>query len=53
MLAAAWFVLLVLNVLRHRDKNAIVIGTAVAAFLVIGAISRRQETKASRNRHLK
>jgi predicted lysophospholipase L1 biosynthesis ABC-type transport system permease subunit len=53
MLAAAWFVLLVLNVLRHRDKNTIVIGTAVAAFLVIGAMSRRQETKASRNRHLK
>jgi hypothetical protein len=46
ILAAAWFVLLVLNILRHRDRNTLVIGIAVGAFLAIGAAYRRKEAKA-------
>lgn len=47
ILAAAWFVLLVLNISgHHRDKNTLVIGIAVAAFLGIGAAYRRKEAKA-------
>lgn len=38
ILAAAWAVLLVLNILRHREKNAIVIGIAVLAFAVTGIV---------------
>jgi hypothetical protein len=53
VLAAAWSVLLVLNFFRHRDRNMVVIGAAVAAFLVAGTLYRRQEAKAARNRKLK
>jgi hypothetical protein len=53
ILAAAWFVLLVLNILRHRDRNTLVIGIAVAAFLVIGTLYRRREAKALENRRLR
>ncbi|MGB0122199.1 MAG: hypothetical protein WA419_07265 [Silvibacterium sp.] len=53
ILAAAWFVLLVLNILRHRDKNTLVIGIAVAAFLVVGAVYRRRETKLAGKQKLK
>jgi CHASE2 domain-containing sensor protein len=48
VIAAAWLFLLVLNVLRHPDKNTIVIGIAVAAFLLIGALYRRREAKAKK-----
>jgi archaellum biogenesis protein FlaJ (TadC family) len=44
-LAAAWSVLLVLNMLRHRTANTVVIGVAVAAFVVVGAIYRWRESK--------
>jgi hypothetical protein len=50
VLAAAWFVLLVLNMMRHRDRNTLVMGIAVAAFLAIGAAYRSNE---SRSRKLK
>lgn len=53
VLAAAWAVLLVLNVLRHRDLNTLVMGIAVAAFVAIGIVYRTRETKAIRNRKLK
>lgn len=53
VLAAAWFVLLVLNFFRRRDLNMVVIGVVVAGFIVTGVIHRRQETKAARNRKLK
>jgi hypothetical protein len=53
VLAAAWFVLFVLNILRHRDKNTLVMGIAVAAFLVIGAVYRLREAKASERRKLR
>jgi hypothetical protein len=46
LLAAAWFVLLVVNlVMRHHNLNTLVIGVAAAVFLVIGAIYRSRETK--------
>lgn len=50
VIAAAWAVLLALNVFRHRDLNTIVIGIAVAAFLVIGAIHRQREVKTRREK---
>ena len=50
VLAAAWFVLFVLNIFRHRDKNVLVIGIAVAAFLVIGAIHRWRESRGPTSR---
>lgn len=50
ILAAAWGVLLILNIPRHRDKNTLVIGIAVAVFLAMGAAYRRSE---SRNKKLK
>jgi hypothetical protein len=53
VLAAAWFVLFVLNILRHRDKNTVVIGAAVAAFLVIGAMYRRREMQGPGKKKLK
>lgn len=53
VIAAAWAVLLVLNVFRHRDLNTIVIGIAIAAFLIVGAIYRRREAKVSRERKLR
>ncbi|MGC2162024.1 MAG: hypothetical protein WA634_08965 [Silvibacterium sp.] len=52
-LAAAWCVLLALNMLHHRDRNTLVMGVVVAAFLVIGALYRRHETKAFANRKLR
>lgn len=45
VLAAAWFVLFVLNVFRHRDANTVVIGIAVVAFVVIGLVYRRRDAK--------
>lgn len=48
VLAAAWFVLFVLNILRHRDANTVVIGIAVAAFVAIGLAYRRRDAKATR-----
>ncbi len=50
VLAAAWSVLLVLNVFRHREANVVVIGIAVAGFIAAGVIYRRLETKAAGNR---
>jgi hypothetical protein len=50
ILAVAWFVLFVLNIFRHRDKNVLVIGIAVAAFLVVGAIYRWREPSGSAGR---
>lgn len=48
ILAAAWAVLLVLNILRHREKNAIVIGIAVLAFVVTGIVYWRRDNRAIR-----
>jgi cell division protein FtsW (lipid II flippase) len=45
IIAAAWAVLMVLNIFRHRDRNTIVIGIAVVAFLAVAAMYRRRETK--------
>ena len=46
ILAAAWFVLLVVNlVMRHHNLNTLVIGIATAVFLVIGAIYRSRESR--------
>ena len=46
ILAAAWFALLVVNlVLRHHNLNTLVIGIATAVFLVIGAIYRSRESR--------
>lgn len=53
VLAAAWAVLLALNILRHREKNAIVIGIAVTAFLVTGFVYRARDAKLARNRKSK
>lgn len=50
ILAAAWAVLLALNILRHREKNAIVIGIAVLAFVVTGIVYRRRDAKLVRRR---
>lgn len=53
-LAAAWFVLLVVNlVMRHHNLNTLVIGIATAVFVVIGAIYRGRESKGSRGRQLR
>jgi hypothetical protein len=49
IIAAAWTVLLVLNIFRHRDRNTIVIGIAVAAFLAVAAMYRRRETRAKKH----
>lgn len=53
VLAAAWAVLLVLNILRHREKSAVVIGIAVAAFLVTGIVYWRRDSKLIRRRNTK
>lgn len=46
VLAAAWGVLLALNLLRHRnDLNTLVIAAVVAVFAAVGALFRRRETK--------
>lgn len=45
-LAAAWAVLLFVNLLRHHhDLNTLVIALAAAAFAVAGVIFRRREAK--------
>ena len=46
VIAAAWFVLLVLNLMRHHDLNTLVIGLAVAVFLVIGHIVPQPRSEA-------
>jgi hypothetical protein len=54
LLAAAWFVLLVTNVvMRHHNLNTLVIGLAAAVFLVIGAVYRGRESKALRDRQIR
>lgn len=53
VLAGAWLVLLVLNMMRHRDLNTLVIAIAVAVFLVIGILFRSREARALRGRRLR
>ena len=54
ILAAAWFALLVVNlVMRHHNLNTLVIGIATAVFVVIGVIYRGRESKGSRGRQLR
>jgi hypothetical protein len=53
VLAAAWFVLFMLNVFRHRDKNTLVIGIAVLVFLLIGGGFRWREHRQSATRKLR
>lgn len=54
ILAAAWFVLLVVNlVMRHHNLNTLVIGIATAVFLVIGAVYRGRENKVLRDRQIR
>lgn len=53
ILAAAWIVLLVLNLLRHREKNAVVIGIAVVAFIVTGILYWRRDAKLAQSRKTK
>ncbi len=50
IIAAAWAVLMVLNIFRHRDRNTIIIGIVVVAFLIIGAMYRRRETGVRRKK---
>ena len=53
ILAAAWFALLVVNlVMRHHNLNTLVIGIAAAVFLVIGAVYRGRESKTLRDRRV-
>lgn len=53
VLAAAWAVLLVLNMLRHRDLNTLVIGIAVAAFVVTGAVQWHREKQTAPNKKVR
>ncbi|MFZ0663919.1 MAG: hypothetical protein WAM66_14610 [Acidobacteriaceae bacterium] len=53
ILAAAWFVLLVLNMMHHRDLNTLAIAIAVAVFLLIGLLFRNREAKVLRNRKIR
>lgn len=50
VLAGAWLVLLVLNMMRHHDLNTLVIAIAVAVFLVIGILFRSREARDLRGR---
>lgn len=50
ILAAGWFVLLIMNLMRHHDLNTLVIGLAVAVFLVIGLVYRSRDAKLLRRR---
>ena len=50
ILAAAWAVLLVFNILRRHEKNAIVMGIAVLAFVVTGIVYWRRDAKVIRRR---
>jgi membrane protein DedA with SNARE-associated domain len=50
LLAAGWSALFAVNILRHHDKNTVVMGIAVAAFLVIGAINLWRESKTAKKR---
>lgn len=53
VLAAAWFALLVLNMMRHRDLNTLVMAIAVAVFLLIGLLFRSRDAKLSRGKQLR
>lgn len=53
VLAAAWFVLLVMNWMRYRDLNTLVMGLAVVVFLLIGLLFRSRDAKLSRGRQLR
>lgn len=53
VLAAAWFVLLVMNWMRHRDLNTLVMGLAVVVFLLIGLLFRSRDAKLSRRKQLR
>ena len=54
ILAAAWFVLLAVNlVMRHHNLNTLAIGIAAAVFLVIGGIYRSRESKGTRGGQLR
>lgn len=54
ILAAAWFMLLVVNlVMRHHNLNTLVIGVAAAVFLVVGGVYRSRETKLPRGKQLR
>ena len=54
ILAAAWFALLVVNlVMRHHNLNTLVIGIATAVFVVIGAVYRSRESRGARGRQLR
>ena len=44
-LAAAWFVLLLMNLRHHNDLNTLVIGIAVVIFAALGVVFRRREAK--------
>jgi len=46
VLAAAWGVLLALNLLLQRqDRNTLVIAAVVAVFAAVGVVFRRREAK--------
>lgn len=45
VLAAAWCVLLALNLRHHHDLNTLVMAVAVAAFAALGVFFRRREAK--------
>jgi hypothetical protein len=53
VIAAGWFLLLIMNLMRHHDLNTLVIGLAVALFLVIGLLYRSRDAKLSRSRQLR
>lgn len=42
--------LLIMNLMRHHDLNTLVIGLAVAVFLVIGLVYRSRDAKVARRR---
>jgi archaellum biogenesis protein FlaJ (TadC family) len=53
LLAAAWLVLLVVNMMHHRDLNTLVVAIAVVVFLVIGLLFRKREAKVLRSRKIR
>lgn len=53
VLAAAWFVLLVMSMMRHRDLNTLAMGLAVVVFLLIGLVFRSRDAKLSRGKRLR
>lgn len=48
VLAAAWGVLLALNLRHHHDRNTLVMAVAVTVFAALGVVFRRRETKQAR-----